>query len=97
VLAARGLRAADRNGLSDPYVVVRVGSEKSVTATREGTLNPAFSETFVFSARAVAEACRESSRVFVEVWDWDAITADDFLGQVRRASACWRCLNGRRV
>ena len=40
VLAARGLAAKDRNGRSDPYVVVRIGDQRVVSDVVRASLNP---------------------------------------------------------
>ena len=49
VLQARNLKAADRNGLSDPYVVVTQGKHFETTKTIKENLNPTWNETFVFT------------------------------------------------
>ena len=40
VIEANGLLAADKNGLSDPYVVVKFRKHKEKTKTRRRTLKP---------------------------------------------------------
>ncbi|CDS11701.1 hypothetical protein LRAMOSA03964 [Lichtheimia ramosa] len=53
LVEARGLRAVDKNGTSDPYVRVRVGNRivhKSKTITK--TLAPTWNETFAFNVPA---------------------------------------------
>ena len=54
VVGARGLRAADSNGLSDPYVVVRLGDAAEQTRVVPECLDPDWNETFVFSAAQVS-------------------------------------------
>ncbi|BDA41056.1 probable FT-interacting protein 3 [Coccomyxa sp. Obi] len=83
VICARGLRAADSNGLSDPYTVVRLGSRSKQTHVLLETLDPDWNEAFVFSAEEI-EAAMVSSvpSLLFEVWDSDiGVVADDFLGQ----------------
>ena len=41
-----GLRAADLNGKSDPYVVIKVGGFEFKSQTIKKTLNPEWNETF---------------------------------------------------
>ena len=53
MVGARGLRAADSNGLSDPYVVVRLGDAAEQTRVVPECLDPDWNETFVFSAAQV--------------------------------------------
>eukprot|EP00887_Chlorella_sp_A99_P001355 scaffold8.g1355.t1 len=82
VLGATGLPAADSNGLSDPYCVIMVGTHRAITSTKLKTLSPQWNETFVFSTGDVAEAVGQGRpRVALQVYDWDMVSADDFLGQ----------------
>lgn len=87
VVSARGLRAADSNGLSDPYTVVHLGSRTDQTRVIQETLSPEWHETFVYSADDIQSALMDHmSSLLFEVWDSDfGLVADDFLGQV---SAC---------
>ena len=84
VLCARGLRAADSNGLSDPYTVVRLGSRSEQTHVLLETLDPDWNEAFVFGAEEVDAAIVDNlPSLLFEVWDSDiGVVADDFLGQV---------------
>ena len=43
---ATGLKSADRNGLSDPYVKLSLGKHKSKSKTIKKTLNPRWDEDF---------------------------------------------------
>lgn len=97
---AKGVRAADANGLSDPYCVVFLGECKVRTKAILESLTPRWDETFVFSRADVARAQMHGERLIkLEVWDKDTFT-DDFLGQVstrRQASRCrmmWRTACG---
>lgn len=84
VLCARGVRAADSNGLSDPYTVVRLGSRTVQTHVMPETLDPDWNEAFLFRAEEVDEAILTTGpSLLFEVWDSDVgVFADDFLGQV---------------
>ena len=84
VVSARGLRAADSNGLSDPYTVVHLGSRTDQTRVIQETLSPEWHETFVYSADDIQSALMDHmSSLLFEVWDSDfGLVADDFLGQV---------------
>ena len=84
VVSAKGLRAADSNGLSDPYTVVHLGSRTDQTRVIQENLNPEWHETFVYSAEDIQSALMDHmSSMLFEVWDSDfGLIADDFLGQV---------------
>ena len=83
VISATGLRAADFNGLSDPYCKVRLGKHKSQTKVIPETLTPSLNETFTFDADTVEQALlAPSATVRFEVFDSDQLSLDDFLGQV---------------
>ncbi len=84
VVSAKDLRAADSNGLSDPYTVVHLGSRTDQTRVIQENLNPEWHETFVYSADDIQAALMDHmSSLLFEVWDSDfGLVADDFLGQV---------------
>ncbi|CAG8441474.1 13515_t:CDS:2 [Ambispora gerdemannii] len=77
ILAARDLAAADRDGFSDPYVVVRVGNQKYQTQVISKNLNPVWNR--VFDAKLGPEKIPQ--HIVVTVWDDDRI-GRDFLGEV---------------
>ena len=71
------MRSADLNGFSDPYALVFVGKNKpKKTKIVKKSLNPTWDETFEFPLT------RHDRTLQVQVWDWDAIGSDDFLGLV---------------
>lgn len=79
---AKGVRAADANGLSDPYCVVLLDDCKVRTKAILESLTPRWDETFVFSRADVAMAQMRGERLLTfKLWDKDTFT-DDFLGQV---------------
>ncbi|CAG8564901.1 11112_t:CDS:2 [Ambispora leptoticha] len=77
VLAARDLAAADKDGFSDPYVVVRVGNQKYQTQVINKNLNPVWNR--VFDAKLGPEKIPQ--HITITVWDEDRI-GRDFLGEV---------------
>ncbi|KAG9295993.1 hypothetical protein G9A89_011845 [Geosiphon pyriformis] len=77
VLAARDLAAADKDGSSDPYVVVRVGNQKYQTPVINKNLNPVWNTTF--DIKLGPEKIPGS--VTITVWDEDRF-GRDFLGEI---------------
>ena len=82
-IEARDLLAGDSNGLSDPYFKIPHGQEgvvdlpKKQNRTRriDKTLNPIWNETFVLEFNPM-----KCKRLRIEVYDYDYIGRDDFLG-----------------
>jgi Ca2+-binding EF-hand superfamily protein len=82
VVSCKGLPDLDGVcNLSDPYVVVKVGSKKVKTEAVRGNLNPTFEEetsTFLFDD--ISELALQS-RIRFGVWDKDTISSDDLIGK----------------
>eukprot|EP00727_Mastigamoeba_balamuthi_P012957 m51a1_g8284 putative pleckstrin domain-containing protein (123) ;mRNA; f:104088-104730 len=76
IVNGRKLPSADVNGLSDPFVIVKWGNDKSFrTTTQHKTLNPDWNERVLVT----------SSAIELEVWDQDTLSSNDFLGKARVA------------
>ena len=81
VLRARDLLAKDRNGKSDPYVRVCIGSDlvhAKRTEVRKKTLSPTWMQEFQFQ---VPTSSRREALV-LECFDKDLFGADDSLGRI---------------
>jgi len=76
VQEATNLAVADRNGLSDPYCVVRVGTSHGKTKVVQKNLNPKWNQTIVLD---VFEGAVE---LVLLVYDHDRFSRDEFLGEV---------------
>ena len=78
---ARKLQAMDMGflggGTSDPYVVIKIGEERKQTATIKKNLSPVWEETFQIPIWG-----HPAGAVHVSVWDYDAMSADDTIGEV---------------
>ncbi|XP_010718818.1 rasGAP-activating-like protein 1 isoform X2 [Meleagris gallopavo] len=80
LIAARDLAPRDPSGTSDPFVRVSCCGHTQETAVIKKTRFPQWDEVLEFE---LAEDEPGDSMLSVEVWDWDIVGKNDFLGQVK--------------
>uniref|UniRef100_A0AAZ3NP48 RAS p21 protein activator 4 n=1 Tax=Oncorhynchus tshawytscha TaxID=74940 RepID=A0AAZ3NP48_ONCTS len=78
VLEARDLAKKDRNGASDPFVRVRYNCKTHESAVIKKSCYPRWNESFEFEL----DDAPLDTPLSVEVWDWDLVSKNDFLGKV---------------
>ena len=78
---AEGLRAADWGGTSDPYCILRVGSQTFQTKCINNTCSPVWDQTASFPLNV--QGLETATRLEIEIFDRDVLSTDDPLGIVR--------------
>ncbi|XP_005986917.1 ras GTPase-activating protein 4 [Latimeria chalumnae] len=78
VFEARDLARKDRNGASDPFVRVQYNGRTQESSVIKKSCYPRWNETFEFELNDSGS----ENRLNVEVWDWDLVGKNDFLGKV---------------
>jgi len=82
---ARSLPPLDRNGLCDPFVVIKLCGSKIKSPKRKETLNPQWYQSFKqeVTLPTFNNGCLEMAPpVQIVVYDWDFLTKNDFVGSL---------------
>lgn len=86
IYQARDLPAGDKTGLSDPYAVVSFCNGTQQTEKQSATLCPTWDQTLIFDdvelMGPLAKTLFQAPDIVIEVFDWDARGAPEFLGRV---------------
>ncbi|XP_077418050.1 RAS protein activator like 1 [Vanacampus margaritifer] len=86
VIEARDLAPRDISGTSDPFARVIYNNRSAETSIIKKTRFPHWGETLELDLDP--QQLSEEGTVIVEVWDWDMVGKNDFLGKVEIPSAC---------
>ncbi|KAM4700589.1 ras GTPase-activating protein 4-like [Discoglossus pictus] len=77
VFEARDLARKDRNGASDPFVRVQYNAKVQESSVVKKSCYPRWNEVFEFDLEESF-----TDKLIIEVWDWDLVSRNDFLGKV---------------
>lgn len=82
VLEARDLAPRDISGTSDPFVRIFCNNQTLETSVIKRTRFPRWNEVLEFDLRGIEELDPADQVISIEVWDWDMVGKNDFLGRV---------------
>jgi phosphatidylserine decarboxylase len=74
ILSCRNLTPKDQNGLADPFVIIRLGSQKLQTKVQPKTLHPQFDQEFILEFSSNVQ-----DHLVLTVWDKDLLRRE-FMG-----------------
>ncbi|KAJ8414806.1 hypothetical protein AAFF_G00023290 [Aldrovandia affinis] len=86
VIEARDLAPRDISGTSDPFARVLFNNHSAETSIIKKTRFPHWGEKLELELQA--EEVTEGASLTLEVWDWDMVGKNDFLGKVEIPLAC---------
>lgn len=81
VFRGEHLPSADEDGSLDPYLRVSLNGVTKRTNIKHKTTHPGWFETI--SIPCMLPSLRLAPQVHVQLWDWDAVTSDDFVSELR--------------
>ncbi|KAA6373457.1 MAG: hypothetical protein EZS28_031015 [Streblomastix strix] len=79
VIGVKDVTAMDSNGKSDPFIVVKNGTNEFKTKKVKDTLNAEYNETFEFDYDS---STNEDKSIHFELWDYDTIGDNDQIGKL---------------
>ncbi|XP_069616007.1 rasGAP-activating-like protein 1 isoform X3 [Ranitomeya imitator] len=82
VLEARDLAPRDISGTSDPFVRIFCNNQTLESSVIKRTRFPRWNEVLEFDLRGIEELDLGDQVISIEVWDWDMVGKNDFLGRV---------------
>ncbi|XP_067087361.1 rasGAP-activating-like protein 1 isoform X2 [Osmerus mordax] len=85
-IEARDLAPRDISGTSDPFARILFNNHSAETSIIKKTRFPHWGETLELELET--EELTEGGMVTLEVWDWDMVGKNDFLGKVEIPFAC---------
>ncbi|XP_062310283.1 rasGAP-activating-like protein 1 [Osmerus eperlanus] len=85
-IEARDLAPRDISGTSDPFARILFNNHSAETSIIKKTRFPHWGETLELELET--EELTEGGMVTLEVWDWDMVGKNDFLGKVEIPLAC---------
>ena len=71
LLRGEGLKVANKNGLSDPFVKLSLGKKTHTSKTIKGTLDPRWNSKFEFQC---TQDVLDTSPLKLSVFDWDKVS-----------------------
>ena len=76
IVEAEDLKGCDRDGLSDPYVVLTDEHQKRLSKSRViyDSLNPRWDDTIDIMTKGTLN-------IIATIWDWDAVGSHDYVGR----------------
>jgi len=83
VIKGRNLAHCDKNGFSDPYVIVTVTGQNKKTRTRKKTLDPDWKESFQYEIPYGYFETNDLLEVYINCYDFDYGRRDDLIGHAR--------------
>ena len=91
IIEARGLKAADWGGTSDPFVEVRIKNDPHMLKTKviKKTLNPVWNEEFFLYPKSP-----DTDFLSLKIYDYDTVTNNDLIGELELPVAIWHNKKG---